>query len=474
MLFRSIGNSAAIGTGAVSNTGSLNNVIVGHNALSEIHTATGNIIIGNEATYSGFGGTLYDTIVIGNSAVRDAGSFCYSGIYIGNNTCKTATGHTNHIVIGHECFPSGAWLSYNNTLIGSRVAEYSSGQLANCTFMGTAGVCPGLFSASYSIAIGSYIADSYYSAWSKNWFKVIAIGNALCRDDKERSECIYMGDEVGSANADSRNIMIGNDICKPTGVTQSGTDNVFIGGNIVNYYGNSTVIMQNVAIGGENAINGEPTRIVAIGYQAGQAHTTGDQSVYVGYQAAYQATGSYNTAIGANTFGSLVTGQGNTAVGFYAGGTLTSGVGNTLIGAGANASAANVNDEFTLGDSSVATLRCNQTTITSISDERDKTNIEDLDHGVNFIKRLRPVKFDWARRDGSFEGKKDYGFIAQELQAVETELNTTEYTNLVLSSNPEKLEAAPLRTYPILVQAVKELINRLEAAEQTIAELQGT
>ena len=71
-----IGNSAAIGTGAVSNTGSLNNVIVGHNALSEIHTATGNIIIGNEATYSGFGGTLYDTIVIGNSAVRDAGSFC--------------------------------------------------------------------------------------------------------------------------------------------------------------------------------------------------------------------------------------------------------------------------------------------------------------------------------------------------------------------------------------------------------------
>ena len=82
-----------------------------------------------------------------------------------------------------------------------------------------------------------------------------------------------------------------------------------------------------------------------------------------------------------------------------------------------------------------------------------------IDHGVNFIKRLRPVKFDWARRDGSFEGKKDYGFIAQELQAIETELNTIEYTNLVDDSNPEKLEAAPFKTYPILVQAVKELIH---------------
>ena len=60
-------------------------------------------------------------------------------------------------------------------------------------------------------------------------------------------------------------------------------------------------------------------------------------------------------------------------------------------------------------------------------------------------------------RDGSRVGKKDYGFIAQELDQVETDFDSAEYTRLVHKDNPEKWEADPMKTYPILIKAIQEL-----------------
>ena len=42
-------------------------------------------------------------------------------------------------------------------------------------------------------------------------------------------------------------------------------------------------------------------------------------------------------------------------------------------------------NEITLGDSNIATLRCQVTSITALSDQRDKTAIEDLDLGLKFV-----------------------------------------------------------------------------------------
>jgi hypothetical protein len=65
------------------------------------------------------------------------------------------------------------------------------------------------------------------------------------------------------------------------------------------------------------------------------------------------------------------------------------------------------------------------------SDERDKENIEDVPFGLDYILALRPVKFDWNRRDGTAKGLKDFGFIAQELDKVEEQFGLKEYTRLV-------------------------------------------
>ena len=52
------------------------------------------------------------------------------------------------------------------------------------------------------------------------------------------------------------------------------------------------------------------------------------------------------------------------------------------------------------------------------SDERDKTDIADIDFGLSFIDKLRPVTYKWHDRSG-YEGSRTHmGFIAQEVESV--------------------------------------------------------
>ena len=117
-------------------------------------------------------------------------------------------------------------------------------------------------------------------------------------------------------------------------------------------------------------------------------------------------------------------------------------------------------------------LRCADTSISSLSDLRDKKNIEDIPHGLDYILAMRPVKFDWETRDGTRVGKKDYGFIAQELDQVEQDFGSAEYTRLVHKENLEKLEADPMKTYPILIKAIQELTAENEDLKSRIEVLE--
>ena len=172
-----------------------------------------------------------------------------------------------------------------------------------------------------------------------------------------------------------------------------------------------------------------------------------------------------NVAIGYEAMDSLTTGHSNVSIGANAGCWITSGCNNVSLGTTAIPSSSSACNEVTLGNSSITTLRCAVGTITTFSDERDKTDITDLDWSTDFIKDMRPVKFTWNRRDGSLQGEKDLGFIAQELDTVENKYTSQEYTRLVHKENPDLLEADTMRTYPILIKAMQDLINRIEAIE---------
>jgi hypothetical protein len=166
------------------------------------------------------------------------------------------------------------------------------------------------------------------------------------------------------------------------------------------------------------------------------------------------------------------TGANNTFLGTWAGYTTNTGDENTSIGYAAASSSSSVSNEFTLGSTNVANLRCNDTTISSLSDIRDKTNIEDIPLGLDFVNKMRPVSFDWNRRDGSFKGRKEFGFIAQELKEIQDETDYSEHLRLVHEDNPDKLEADPMKTYPVLVKAIQEMAAKIAILENKINELE--
>jgi len=99
---------------------------------------------------------------------------------------------------------------------------------------------------------------------------------------------------------------------------------------------------------------------------------------------------------------------------------------------------------------------------------RDKTNITNITYGLDFINKLRPVQFEWNSRDGSKVGVKDLGFIAQDLDQLEQDFDSQDYTQLVYKENLDRLEANYMRSYPILVKAVQELSTEVERLKNII------
>ena len=186
-------------------------------------------------------------------------------------------------------------------------------------------------------------------------------------------------------------------------------------------------------------------------------NTIGNSNVAIGYQALLiNSTGTFNTAIG-----------------YYAGSTNTTGVNNVFIGCNAQGATATSTNTITLGDASITAIRAQVTTITGLSDCRDKTDIQDLSLGKGFVNTLRPVQFTWNTRDGSKVGQQEAGFIAQELLAAETTAGARDYLNLVLTDNPEKLEATPGKLIPILVKAIQELSAEIEELKAEVSALKG-
>jgi len=214
-----------------------------------------------------------------------------------------------------------------------------------------------------------------------------------------------------------------------------------------------------------------PNFNVAVGYQAGYTTSTGFDNTYLGTYAGYTGAGAARNVYIGYTAGYYGTGSNNVAVGNSAGDGITSGSNLTCLGYAADPSSGTATNEVTLGNSSVATLRC-QVALTVLSDERDKKNIETLGSASDFIKALRPVSFDWNQRDGERIGQSDHGFIAQELKTAQQETNW-HVPRLVYESNPDKLEASYATLLPSVVSALQEALAEIESLKAQVAELSG-
>jgi len=222
----------------------------------------------------------------------------------------------------------------------------------------------------------------------------------------------------------------------------------------------------NVAVGEQAAYsNTTGSYLVAIGTSALAASTTGGSNSASGYQALYSnTTASNNAAHGVRSLFLTTTGGQNTAHGSYALSDNTTGTYNIGLGFNAQSTTATVSGECTLGDSNISNLRCNDTSISSLSDARDKTEIVDSPYGLAFINTVKPRQFKWQSRDGNAkDGRTHLGFIAQEL--LEATDGNNAVLNLVTTENPEKLEADYGKLLPIAIKAIQELSAKVAALE---------
>jgi len=293
-------------------------------------------------------------------------------------------------------------------------------------------------------------ADLAQLAGLQAYTDVIGVGNLY-----ETS----LGYAAGALNTGSRNTFVG---------FYAGTAN--LSGSDVCAFGSSslssnTTGANNTAVGSYSALsNTTGSSNCAFGYYSLAVNSTASSNSAFGHLSLTYCTASNNSAFGNLALVNTSTGSFNTAVGSLAGSSLTTGGNNTCIGANAQPSTATVTSEITLGDGLISALRCATTTITSLSDERDKKNIIDLPAGLAFINAVRPVAFDWNARDESKVDIADTGFLAQNLQQVQAQLGIT-IPGLVYDTNPEKLEAGYSKLLPVLVKAIQELSARVEALE---------
>ena len=160
----------------------------------------------------------------------------------------------------------------------------------------------------------------------------------------------------------------------------------------------------------------------------------------------------------------------------------------------------NGSNTVTLGNDTVGELRCEVTSITGISDQRVKNNVQDSSVGLDFINALRPVKYEkkhpsdypeeireerWSERTktnisdtgevteytvpadekpSDWQPKTEYGLIAQEVKAAMESHNATDWQGHTITPNgTEALGYSSLVI--VLVKAVQELTARVAELE---------
>jgi hypothetical protein len=315
-----------------------------------------------------------------------------------------------------------------------------------------------------------------------------AVGNLALRDNTTSDNSTAVGHNALALNNSSQNQAFGAFAldANTTGTYNTAMGYAALGANVSGSYnvavgGRGALLscvsgIGNVAVGGYVALGSldDGDYNVAVGYFAGQDLQGGSNNVLLGRNAGYNIVDAdSNTCVGYVAGNDITSGQVNTCVGFNAGNTLTTGSSNTLLGRDATPSAADVSNEITLGSSSVVTLRCQQTSISALSDARDKDEIQDLSLGLDYIQQVRPVEFVWQMRDGAVTDKKDFGFIAQEMMAVE-DANDAPWVRSVLRNNPDRLEVAPAQLLPIAIKAIQELSAQVDELKAEIATMKGS
>ena len=308
----------------------------------------------------------------------------------------------------------------------------------------------------------------------------------------------FVGLDSGRRNTTGdNNTSIGKDSLRNN---TTGTNNAAIGSNTLEFNATGS---NNTAIGksslllnvngnfntstGKDALstNSSGSLNTVNGYQALRFNSTGNDNTASGQRSLYSNTfGSGNVATGSQSLYSNTTGNDNTAYGFNALYTNISGTQNVAIGASALGGCTGSNNiaiGWNSGSDAVATIGASSNQIvignnsstnayikvawTVTSDARDKTNFMELPHGLNFVKELNPIQFQYreSRESENVAGDVKYGFKAQEILSLEGE-----FPVIIDNKDPGNLKYTESNLIPVLVKAIQEQQTQIDELKQLV------
>jgi hypothetical protein len=438
-------------------------------------------VIVNTITVGLGGGSVPGSVVVGDSALKDNVSGCRNTV-VGSYAMRYTTDGCYNTAFGESAL-------YCNTTGGCNVATGSKSLYSNIT-------------GNFNTAIGE---DSLTNNTTGCYNT--AIGACTLRGGLSASGCHNIASGIGALNLNisgSYNIAFGSKtLCYNT----TGNENISIGKEALrrndtgcyNIASGTCALLYNTAgcyniATGYNALFSNTTGFnnIATGSCALYNNTTGNNNTAIGENALKNETngfsniaigknallcssgGTYNTMVGPNTGYAITTGVNNIGIGNSSLQCVTAGGGNIMIGStdslGYYVPAYDIITEsnyISMGTTSTTNAYI-QVPWTVVSDARDKTDLAPVPHGLDFVTALKPTayKFRTNRESTETTGPARYGFLAQEILALEGENSV-----IIDSGDKEKLRYNSDYLLPVLVNAIQELSSKLEAVEAELAAL---
>jgi hypothetical protein len=479
-------DNVAIGHGSLSGlTSGSRNVAVGYQSSFNLTTANDIVSVGSEALYSNISSNYH--IAIGYQSLRSLTGSSNPTISIGYQTLKNfnPTNNYQNLGVGNQSLFTVTNFASGNTAVGLNALYYlPNNSYDNTAFGSYAGkniTTPVTGNTIFGTNAGQYLSGSSNTLIGLN-AGIQLIGN----------NNVFIHNPNNTITSGNNNTIVGIQTCTNGLFTDgtiafgsgifnnplSGSSNIGFGYNTLKYL---TTGSNNIGFGTTIASNSTSTGLtnnILVGrniFSNANFIFNSSGNTIIGIDSFVSATGETNTSLGYQTGYFLTGGSQNTFIGYRAGYTTTGNSNVTLIGYNANlpSSGSSNNNAIVLGDLNVTSLRCNVTSITSLSDIRDKTDIQTIPVGIDFVNELNPVTFTWNRRDGSMNGEKSSGFIAQELKEVEDKYGMNEWLNLVNSDDPNRIEATPGNLLPVLVKAIQDLSKEQKELEEILKGLEN-
>ncbi len=363
-------------------------------------------------------------------------------ITIGEGAGDSMVGDAQNVLIGTNAGTALVGGSVGNTAIGFNAMDAASG----------AGV-------DNNVAVGANALGGSLTAGSN-----VAIGHSAGIAVTSGSSNVFLGRSAGSTNTTgSSNILIGDSAV----ASAAGASNELVIGStssfISNAYFNGVTSATPVSVV-LNAAGGSGTDIAgaSLTFAGGKGTGAGDGGSIL-FQTA--PSGSTGTTLGTLATRMTIDSDGLVGIGTtpsYALDVLASGTGVIARFNSTNATGC------TLADGG---------TITCTSDERMKKNIEDITYGLETLKELRPVLFNWNYEDD--EMSKNLGFIAQDVEALMPKLVATDENGMKALNTTGMIPVIVKSVQEVnlnvegLVIKVAEHESRISALEAKVAELQA-